>query len=105
MGIACYHIEKAKISGPKECESQIKEEKYEEGKIKGAEEMKPLDETNHKEKGKCICKINGKSIGTGFFCKIKYKDSLIPVLFTNYHVVDEDFIESKKKLKFYMKIN
>ena len=30
MGITCYHIEKAKISGPKECESQIKEEKYEE---------------------------------------------------------------------------
>ena len=47
------------------------EDKYEEGMIKGKEDMaKLLEETDLKEKGKCICKINGSKIGTGFFCKI-----------------------------------
>ena len=37
-------------------------------------EPKPLEESEHKDKGKCICKINGKGIGTGFFCKIEYQN-------------------------------
>ena len=102
MGITCYQIEKAKISGPKEYESQIKEDKFEEGKIKGAERMKPLDKSKHKEKGKCICKINGSKIGTGFFCKIKYQNKLIPVLITNYHVIDDKYLESINRLKIYI---
>ena len=52
----CDGSEKPKIPGPKECESQIMEVKPE-GKVEGAEEMKPLEETVQKEKGKCICKI------------------------------------------------
>ena len=45
------------------------EDKYEEAKIPGAKEPEPLDSSEHKEKGYCICKISGKEgkIGTGFF--------------------------------------
>ena len=78
------------------------EDKYEEGIIKGAEEMKLLDSTKQKEKGKCICKIIGSKLGTGFFCKIKYENELVPVLITNYHVIDDKFIESKNSLKVYI---
>ena len=78
------------------------EDKYEEGIIKGAEEMKLLENTKLKEKGKCICKINGNKIGTGFFCKIIYKNELIPVLITNYHIIDDNFIESKNNIKIYI---
>jgi len=38
--------------------------------------------------GKCICKIyleNGEK-GTGFFCKIPFLNSRLPVLITNNHV-------------------
>ena len=76
--------------------------RIEEGLIKGAKEVIPLDKTDLKEKGKCICKINGKRIGTGFFCKLIYNNSLIPVLITNNHVIDDEYIEEKKKLKFYI---
>ena len=78
------------------------EDKYEEGIIKGAEEMKLLDSTDQKEKGKCICKINGRKIGTGFFCKIKYENALIPVLITNYHVIDDKYVESNEDIKVYI---
>jgi len=78
------------------------EDKYEEGIIKDAEEMKPLEDTDQKEKGKCICKINGSKIGTGFFCKVVYQNKLIPVLITNYHVIDDNFIESKDNIKIYI---
>ena len=78
------------------------EDKYEEGIIKGAEEMKLLDSTDQKEKGKCICKINGSKIGTGFFCKMKYGNELIPVLITNYHVIDDKYVESNEDIKVYI---
>ena len=78
------------------------EDKYEEGIIKGAEEMKLLDSTDQKEKGKCICKISGSKIGTGFFCKMKYGNELIPVLITNYHVIDDKYVESNKDIKVYI---
>ena len=94
--------EKPKISGPKECESQKMEDKYEEGIIKGAKEMKLLEETDQKEKEKCICKINGSKIGTGFFCKIKYENALIPVLITNYHIIDDNYVRSNNNLKVYI---
>ena len=51
---------------------------------------------------KYICKISGNKIGTGFFCKIKYKDDLFPILITNYHVIDDKYIKNKKELKIYI---
>ena len=102
MGVICDEIEEAKKSCSKECESQKMEDDYEEGIIKGAKEMKLLEETDQKEKGKCMCKINGSKIGTGFFCKINYENALIPVLITNYHVIDDNFIESKDNIKVYI---
>ena len=41
--------------------------------------------------------------GTGFFCKIEFEGKLTPVLITNYHVVNDDFMNQKKKLTFYVK--
>ena len=70
--------------------------RIEEGLIKGAKEAIPLDKTDLREKGKCICKINGKRIGTGFFCKLKYNNSLILVLIINNHVIDDEYIEKKR---------
>ena len=79
------------------------EDRIEEGLINGAEEIKPLEETELKNLGKCICKINGKEkIGTGFFCKITIKDKLVPVLITNNHVINDEFLQEKKQLKFYI---
>jgi len=80
------------------------EDKYEEAKIPGAKEPEPLEESKHKDKGSCICKINGKEgkIGTGFFCKMIYQNELVPVLITNYHVIDDKFIESNNSLKVYI---
>ena len=103
MGVICEEREKPKIPGPKECESQIMEVKPE-GKVEGAEEMKPLEKTDQKEKGKCICKIIGKEgiIGTGFFCKMIYQNELVPVLITNYHVIDDNYVGSNNSLKVYI---
>ena len=80
------------------------EDKYEEAKIPGAKEPEPLDSSEHKEKGYCICKISGKEgkIGTGFFCKIKYENELVPVLITNYHVIDDNYIGLNNSLKVYI---
>ena len=102
MGATGNKVEEAKISLSKECESQKMEDDYEEGIIKGAKEMKLLEETDQKEKEKCICKINGSKIGTGFFCKIKYENALIPVLITNYHVIDDNYVRSNNSLKVYI---
>ena len=65
-------------------------------------EPKPLEESEHKDKGNCICKINGKGIGTGFFCKIEYQNELVPVLITNYHIIDDKYVESNNSLKVYI---
>ena len=54
---------------------------------------------------KCICKLNGEKIGTGFFCKIEHKNELIPVLITNYHVINENYLKGKTQLKFYINDN
>ena len=51
----------------------------------------------------CICLIEGNKKGTGFFCKINYRNELIPVMITNYHIIDENFIEKNNKIK--IKIN
>ena len=40
-----------------------------------------------------ICRIKiGKNFGTGFFCFIRYKNKKIPVLVSNYHIIDEKII-------------
>ena len=54
--------------------------------------------TNQMEK--CIGKIYKKdgSKGTGFFCRIHYKNIDIPVLITNNHVIDENYINSNEKI-------
>ena len=66
---------------------------------------KPLGESEHKDKIRCICKICGKKggLGTGFFCKIEYQNELVPVLITNYHVIDDEFVESNNSLKVYIR--
>ena len=77
------------------------EDRHQEMYFHGSE-PKPLEESEHKDKGNCICKINGKGIGTGFFCKIEYQNELVPVLITNYHVIDDKFVESNDDLKIYI---
>ena len=78
------------------------EERTEEGKPMGAEEAILLCESEYKSKGNCICKIDGNRAGTGFFCKIKRGEELIPVLITNYHVIDDNYMKQNKYLKFYI---
>ena len=77
--------------------------RIDEGIVNKNEETKLLEETEFKEMEKCICKVIGNEIGTGFFCKIKYNDILIPVLITNYHVINDDFLEKNKFVKIYIK--
>ena len=53
-----------------------------------------------KQMKNCICKIiNGKKIGTGFFCKISKNNKFIPLLITSYHILDDNFIKTQKQLK------
>jgi len=78
------------------------EQRIEEGTIIGAKETKKLRGTELERMGKYICLINGKSKGTGFFCKINYNNKLIPVLITNFHVIDDNFMENQKQLVFYI---
>ena len=78
------------------------EERTEEGKPMGADEAILLCESEYKSKGNCICKIDGNKAGTGFFCKIKRGEELIPVLITNYHVIDDNYMKQNKYLKFYI---
>ena len=80
----------------------LDEEIVHEGLTNGAKEIEPLDKTELKEMSKYICKISGKRIGTGFFCKIKYENDLIPVLISNYHVIDDNYLKDKKVLKIYI---
>ena len=62
-----------------------------------------LEKTNLSYMDNCICKINGNTIGTGFFCKIEYNKRTIPVLMTNYHVINDKYLEINEYLKVYIK--
>ena len=74
-----------------------------EGKILGAKEPELLKESSLKDMEKYICKLKGnKSTGTGFFCKIEYNNNLIPVLMTNYHIINDQFFEDNKFIKVYI---
>ena len=81
------------------------EDRIDEGLHQGAEKAIPLDKADYKYKSKenCICSINGNLLGTGFFCKIEFEGKLIPVLITNYHVVNDAFMNQNTKLTFYIK--
>ena len=46
----------------------------------------------------CICKIQIKGFGTGFFCKIPFRKETIKVLMTNYHILNEIDLKEIKKL-------
>ena len=50
-----------------------------------------------------VCKIipSKEIFGTGFFCKINYPDefNLLPVLITNNHVLDENYLKINKTIK------
>ena len=55
-----------------------------------------------KQMKKNICKIqinNGEQTGTGFFCFINYNNKSFKALITNEHIIDENFINQKKKIK------
>ena len=78
------------------------EERIYEGMIKGGEPPKPLKQTKLNHLKNCICKISANMIGTGFFCKIDYKDKKIPVLITNYHIIDDQYIENHNTLTIYI---
>ena len=58
-----------------------------------------------KQMKQSICKIKGKLIGTGFFCYINYKNKNMPCLMTNYHVLDDNFINQNKKIEISMNDN
>ena len=45
-----------------------------------------------------ICKIY-KCNGTGFFCKIPFKNKTFNTLITNYHVIDKEYISNNKIIK------
>ena len=76
------------------------EENVEEGQIRGSIDIISIDKINllSEQMKKCICKIDGDKKGTGFFCKINYENKLIPVLMTNYHVVNTDYLERENNL-------
>ena len=66
--------------------------------IKGTKKI-----TNQMEN--CICKIykSSKEKGTGFFCKIPLPDKTsINVLITNYHILNEEYLNSNKLIKYSM---
>ena len=47
----------------------------------------------------CICKIKIKGeYGTGFFCKIPFKNEAIKVLMTNHHVLNKENLKGNKKI-------
>ena len=47
----------------------------------------------------CICKIKINQLhGTGFFCKIPFKNNSMNVLMTNYHIINDKYYKSSKEL-------
>ena len=77
------------------------EERYEEGLMKGSIDSITIEKTEIilEQMKKCICKVFGDKMGTGFFCKIFYENKLIPVMITNYHVINDNYINNNKQIK------
>ena len=76
-------------------------ERIDEGKIKGAIDAISLEKLGKIEEQMktCICQVYGDKIGTGFFCKILYQNKLIPVLMTNYHIINDEYLKNNKQIK------
>ena len=54
----------------------------------------------------CICKIKiNATNGTGFFCKIPYKNRSIKVLMTNYHVLNDIYYKQNKEITLFLNDN
>ena len=73
----------------------------EEGEIKGAIDPASLLQTKTilTQMEKSVCKITGDKCGTGFFCKIELNKVKIPVLITNYHIINDKMIENERDVK------
>ena len=69
----------------------------EEGKCYGAIEPITINQTELilNQMKKSIFKVKGKKDGTGFFCHI----NKIPVLMTNYHIIDDNMVKSNMEIK------
>jgi hypothetical protein len=75
--------------------------RIDEGKINGAIDVISLENIVNitKQMKRSICQIYGDQIGTGFFCKITFGGTIIPVLMTNYHIISDDFLKNNKSFK------
>ena len=75
--------------------------RIDEGKINGAIDAISLENIVNitKQMKRSICQVYGDQIGTGFFCKITFGGTIIPVLMTNYHIISDDFLKNNKKFK------
>ena len=47
----------------------------------------------------CVWIIYGVNLRTGLFCKILHKNENIPVLITNYHIINDEFLKNNKCIK------
>ena len=72
----------------------------EEGEIKGAIDPVNILQTKTilKQMENSVCKITSNKSGTGFFCNIELNQKIIPVLITNYHIINDEFLESGKTI-------
>ena len=78
-----------------EVEKEVYNEEY--PKIISIEGTKKILE--QMEKSVCkIYKTDGKK-GTGFFCNIKYENKEIPVMMTNCHVINDNYIKENDKIE------
>ena len=79
---------------------EIEDEKY----IVGSPDYNPKSiNICNEQKNNCIVRIKlGHMLGTGFLLKIPFgdKNKLIPVLISNNHVINEDFLKNNRYLKF-----
>ena len=86
------------------CEKR--EKRVNEGYIPGSPKPLVLETTNLSHMENYICKIKtNKKFGTGFFCKLEYNNKKHHVLMTNYHVIDDKYLENNTYFEVYIKNN
>ena len=72
------------------------------GKIQNEKNNSTLKETKKQCEQIRVCIWNissGIKMGTGFLSKILYNDEYIPILMTNYHILNDEFINNNKQIK------
>ena len=81
------------------------EDRIDEGIMKESVDFLTIKQTEEilKQMKQSICKIKGKVTGTGFFCYINYENKNIPCLMTNYHILDDKYINQNKKIELSIK--